>query len=97
MYFTPMPRKLADDTHHICLPNTIDFFSLPDSAFKKIHGITITSVNSKRTVQSVACYRSGDEVVVCYLHRNAILGDLILYFKGKKEGGKSCFLLVWVY
>lgn len=88
MYFTPMPVKLADDMHHICLHNTIDFFSFPDSAFKKIHGITITSVYSKITVQSVACYRSGDEVVVWYLHRNAIPGDLILYLRGKKEGGK---------
>lgn len=93
MHFTPMPVKSADDIHHICLHNTIDFF-LPRFCLKKIRGITITCVYSKITVQSVACYRSGDEVVVWYLHRNAIPGASILYLnggKGKKEVGKCFF------
>lgn len=93
MHFTPMPVKSADDIHHICLHNTIDFF-LPRFCLKKIRGITITCVYSKITVQSVACYRSGDEVVVWYLHRNAIPGASILYLnggKGKKEVGKWFF------
>lgn len=95
MYFTPMPVKSADDIYHICLHNTIDFF-LPRFCLKKIRGITITCVYSKITVQSVACYRSGDEVVAWYLHRYAIPGASILYLnggKGKKEVGKWFFPL----
>lgn len=64
MHFTPMPVKLADDIQHICLHNISDFFLSRFCFTKKIHSITITRVYSKITVQSVASYRSGDEVVV---------------------------------